>query len=109
MTGNRSSTGTLSPSRSEVTGRGGLQGHGPCIFRAEKCKGLKPSPGSLHTRPHSTGQGPSVPVQASWAGGQGAPCLVQPGSRQSVLGVDTALVCLHVQWNLWRKAVGFSL
>lgn len=80
VAGSRSSTRTLSPSRSEVAGRGGLQGHASCIFRTEKCKGLKPSPRSPHTRPHSTGRGPSVPVQAPRAGGQGAPVLCNRGA-----------------------------
>lgn len=80
VAGSRSSTRTLSPSRSEVAGRGGLQGHASCIFRTEKCKGLKPSARSPHTRPHSTGRGPSVPVQAPRAGGQGAPVLCNRGA-----------------------------
>lgn len=75
MAGSRSSTGTISPSRSEVAERGGLQGHGSCILRTEKRKGLKPSPGSPHTRTQRAGQGPSgSPCRhPRGAGGWGAP------------------------------------
>lgn len=82
MAGSRSFTGTLSPSRSEVAERGGLQGRGSCIFRTEKHKGLKPSPGSPHTRTQRGAGALRVPMQASRVGGGPLPCAarVQTGS-----------------------------
>ena len=110
----RSSTGTLSPSRSEVADRGSLQGPAYSGQKNTKASSQAPGPRALahthtHTHTHTVhGAGAlRVPVQASRGGG--GPCPVQPGCRQAVLGADTALVWFHVQWSLRRKAVRFSL
>ena len=63
-------------------------------------------PAHTPTQHRAGALGPRAGIPGGWAG---SPCPVQPGSRQSVLGADTALVCFHVQWSLWRKAVRFSL